>query len=358
MPDILQTIFAAILLLSVLVFLHELGHFLVAKLVGIRVETFSIGFPPRLFGKKIGDTDYCISATPLGGYVKLAGMIDESLDQETIKGEPWEYQSKSVSARMATIIAGPLMNIFLTVFLFSSLFYFNGKPVTNETSTIGSLSEDYPAQQSGLQIGDRIVAINSIPVDTWNQMTTIIRSQPDTVVFVEWERNTEILSAEIHTRRDTIPINGEIREVGILGIWPVVDMEKVGLVSSINLGFDKTIWLTKLLYHSIKRLFAGKESLRSLGGPLVIGKIAGETARLGWEAFLTFMAFLSLNLAIINLLPIPALDGGHLMFLTVEGIIRRPLPLKARLGFQKIGMVFLLTLILFIIFNDLRNLIF
>ena len=357
MPGIIQTILAFIVLLGVLVFLHELGHFLIAKLVGIRVETFSIGFPPRLFGKKIGDTDYCISATPLGGYVKLAGMIDESLDQETIKGEPWEYQSKSVPARMATILAGPLMNIFLTIFLFSALIYIQGEPVVTG-SGIGFVQEDYPAAQAGIQVGDRIISIDGSPINKWEQMTSIIHSKPETDILVEWKRGDEILSAVIQTRKEKIPINDEIQEVGLIGISPEFTMQEVSVMASVNYGFDRTVRLTKLLYHSIKSLFAGKESLRSLGGPLVIAKIAGDTARSGWDTFLTFMAFLSLNLAIINLLPIPALDGGHLLFLSVEGIIRRPLPLKVRIGFQKIGMVFLLTLILFIVFNDVRNLFF
>lgn len=357
MPGILQTIFAAILLLSVLVFLHELGHFIVAKLVGIRVETFSIGFPPRLFGKKIGDTDYCISATPLGGYVKLAGMIDESLDQESIKGEPWEYQSKTVLQRMATIIAGPVMNILLAIFLFAALIYIKGEPVVQSTN-IGIVQEGFPAEQAGIQVGDRIVSINGTPIEKWEEMTTIIHSSPDMDILVEWEHNGEILSAQIRTRKDKLPIDNEIREVGLIGISPEYVMQEVSIFSSLGYGIDRTIGMGKLLISSIKSLFVGKESLRSLGGPIVIAKLAGDSARSGWDTFIFFMAFLSLNLAIINLLPIPALDGGHLMFLTIEGIIRKPLPLKARLAFQKVGMVFLLSLILFIVFNDVRNLFF
>jgi regulator of sigma E protease len=357
MASTIETILSAILLLGILVFLHELGHFIVAKLVGIRVETFSIGFPPRLFGKKIGDTDYCVSATPLGGYVKLAGMIDESLDKETIKGEPWEYQSKPVPHRMATILAGPLMNVLLTVFLLGALIYISGNPVVDGTK-IGYLTKDFPAEQAGIQVGDRIVSLNGTAISSWEEMTDVIYAIPDKDLLVEWEHEGEILSATLHTRKQELPVDGEIREVGMIGIGAQHFMEKVGLFTAAKYGFERTVYLTKLIFSSLKRLISGRESLRSIGGPVMIAKIAGDSARSGWEAFLSFMAFLSLNLAIVNLLPIPALDGGHLFFLVIEGVTRKPLPFKARLALQKVGMLVLFTLIIFIVFNDVRNVFF
>ena len=151
----LVTILATVFVLGVLVFIHEFGHFIAAKMVGIRVETFSIGYPPRLFGKKIGNTDYCISAIPFGGYVKMAGMIDESLDKEGLKGEPWEFQSKPVPHRMAAILAGPLMNYVLAIAIFAGLVMFHG---IGEISgdRIGSVIPDFPATKAGIVPGDRI----------------------------------------------------------------------------------------------------------------------------------------------------------------------------------------------------------
>lgn len=357
MGNFVETVLAAILLLGVLVFLHEFGHFIAAKIVGIRVETFSIGFPPRLFGKKIGETDYCISATPLGGYVKLAGMIDESLDKEGIKGEPWEYQSKPVPHRMFTIFAGPLMNILLAVFILSALIFIKGEPVI-ESTRIGAVTEGFPADSAGVAPGDRIVAVNGQQISQWDQLTGIIHSIPETDVQVEWLHQGETKSASIRTRRLQLPIRGEIREVGIIGIDPEITMRDVSLFAAIGQGYDRSVELTSLIFFSLKRLVAGQESLRSLGGPVVIAKIAGDSVRSGWDSFFTFMAFLSLNLAIINLAPIPALDGGHLLFLLIEAVIRKPLPLRARLAIQKVGMLVLFSLIIFIVFNDFRNLFF
>ena len=354
----MTTILAAVFVLGVLVFLHEFGHFIVAKLVGIRVERFSIGFPPRIAGIKIGETDYCISAIPLGGYVKLAGMIDESLDKESIKGEPWEFQSKSIPKRVATILAGPAMNYLLAVVLFAGLIYHTGVGEAKNTTVIGEVTPQFPAAQVGMQKGDRILAINGQEVHTWDEMTRIIHALPDTTVIIRWMHGDQIFTDTLHTRAEKMPIDGEIKVVGLIGISPEVEVRKVGILTAIGLGFDRTVYLTKLIYVSIKGLVLGRESLKSIGGPVMIAKLAGESARSGWASLLAFMAFLSLNLALLNILPIPGLDGGHLLLLGIEAVTRRPLSTRTRVVVQQIGMAILFALVIFVIFNDIRNVFF
>ncbi|HDL18094.1 MAG TPA: RIP metalloprotease RseP [Bacteroidetes bacterium] len=353
----LVTILATVFVLGVLVFIHEFGHFIAAKMVGIRVETFSIGYPPRLFGKKIGNTDYCISAIPFGGYVKMAGMIDESLDKEGLKGEPWEFQSKPVPHRMAAILAGPLMNYVLAIAIFAGLVMFHG---IGEISgdRIGSVIPDFPATKAGIVPGDRIVAINGEKIDSWDEMTIIIHNLPNRNITLEWEHEGTILSDTMTTRAEKAPIDGDIREIGLVGIGPELTMKKVGFFSAVGYGFDRTIYLTRLVYVSLKMLVSGQESLKSIGGPVVIAKLAGESARSGFGSLLAFMAFLSLNLAFLNILPIPALDGGHLLFLLVEAVTRKPLSTKVRVVIQQVGMAILLALMVFVVINDVKNVFF
>lgn len=353
----LTTIFATIFVLGLLIFIHEFGHFIMAKLAGIRVERFSIGFPPRLIGKKIGETDYCISAIPFGGYVKMAGMIDESLDREGIKGEPWEFQSKPLSHKLAALFGGPLMNYLLPIIIFTALVLAHGIGEVR-SSRIGEVVPDYPASKAGIVVGDKILSIDGQEITTWDQMTEIIHNRPDQELNVVWEHEGETHHAAIHTRLEKAPIGGEIKEIGIIGISPELTMRRVGLFSAIRYGVDRTIYLTELVFVSVRMLITGKESLRSIGGPVVIAKLAGESARSGFANLLAFMAFLSINLAILNILPIPALDGGHILVLLIEGILRRQLPVKTRILVQQIGMAILLALMIIVVFNDVRNVFF
>ncbi len=349
----MTTALATIFVLGVLVFLHELGHFTVAKLVGIRVERFSLGFPPRLFGVKIGETDYCISAIPLGGYVKMAGMVDESLDTQ-IKGEPWEFQSKNFWQKTAVILAGPAMNYLLAVVIFAGLTLSLGVGVTKD-ATISQVSPGMPAEAAGIQPGDRIVAINGQPIHTWDEMTELIHSHPDQDIRVTWVHDGKEKTAVIHTKAENIPIGGKIKRVGLIGIAPKTYLVKVSPVKALTAGWSHTWQLTELVGNSLVMLVTGKASLRNLGGPIIIAKMAGESARSGFSTLLAFMAFISLNLAILNVLPIPGLDGGHLIFIVAEAIMGRPVPTKTKLIIQQVGMFILLALIVLVVFNDLHN---
>lgn len=349
----MTTVLATIFVLGILVFLHEFGHFIVAKIVGIRVERFSIGFPPRLFGKKIGETDYCVSLIPIGGYVKMAGMVDESLDTE-ITGEPWEFQSKSFLQKFATIAAGPFMNYVIAIVVFTGLTLSMGVGEVKD-STIAQVSPGMPAEQAGIRPGDKIVALNGQEVSTWGEMTKIIHARPGEDIKVDWIHDGEKKEAVIHTKAAKLPIDGKIKTVGLIGIGPKLYMKKVGPLTAIRSGWLRTWEMTKLVGYSVWMLATGKASLRDIGGPIIIAKMAGESARSGFPTLLGFLAFISLNLAILNVFPIPGLDGGHLIFITIEAIRGRPVPTKTKMVIQQVGMFILLALIVFVIFNDLYN---
>lgn len=344
----MTTILAFIFVLGLLIFVHELGHFLVAKLVGIRVERFSLGYPPRMIGKKIGDTDYCISWLPLGGYVKMAGMIDESLDQK-IEGQPWEFQSKSIGQRALVISAGPFMNVVLAVALFAGITYHAGieEPVG---PVVGSVLANSPADSLGLAAGDRILIINGISVQSWEAVTREIHSYPEQKIVIEWERDGVTMRGEV------TPLRDKVQGIGLVGIRPLTHTRAAGLGESLMNGVNYTAFLTRLVGSSIWLIITGEESVKSgLAGPIAIAKMAGESARSGFDSLLNFTAFISLQLAILNILPIPVLDGGHLLFLFLEFVLRRPVSVRTRMVVQQVGMALLLALMVFIIINDIRR---
>ncbi|MFQ5752152.1 MAG: RIP metalloprotease RseP [bacterium] len=345
----LTTLLSFVFVLGLLIFVHELGHFITAKMVGIRVERFSLGFPPRMVGKKIGDTDYCISWLPLGGYVKMAGMVDESLDA-TITGEPWEYQSKPVWQRVIVISAGSIMNILTAILIYASIVYFTGIGEVVGTTEVGELLPGKPAEAIGLRSGDVITAINHEPVHTWQELTSIIHSKPNVEIELEWVREGETFT------RKVIPELQPEENIGLIGIGPKIEYKEAGAFEALRNGAIHSYTIIKLVVYSLKLIIVGKESLKdAIGGPIIIAKMAGETAKMGMPSLMAFTAFISLNLGFFNMLPFPVLDGGHLVFLIIEGIRRKPLSVKTKVVVQKIGMAFLLALMVFVIFNDIRR---
>ncbi len=345
----LTTILAFVFVLGLLVFVHELGHFITAKMVGIRVERFSLGFPPRMFGKKVGDTDYCISWIPLGGYVKMSGMVDESLDAN-IKGEPWEYMSKPVWQRMIVISAGSIMNFIAAVVIYALVFYFVGIGEGIEGTIVGETFSGKPAEAIGIRAGDVITSVNGQPVKTWEELTNIIHQSPDLEIAIEWQRDGQTLSARVTPQRQAES------NIGMIGIGPTIKYRQLGFAESWQTGFTQSYTIVRLTIHALRLIITGQEPVRdAIGGPLRIAEEAGKSAKLGFEYLLAFTAFLSLNLGFFNMLPFPVLDGGHFVLLLLEGIRRKPLSTKTIIVVQKIGMAFLLALIVFIFFNDLRR---
>jgi len=351
------TILATIFVLSVLVVFHESGHFLAAKLFGMRVERFSLGFPPRLAGRKIGETDYCISAIPFGGYVKISGMVDESFDKEQLAKEPqpWEYRSRPWIQRFTVIFAGPFMNIVFAWLVFVGAVMVYGVAEQVPGAFVGTVVPDRPAAQAGIKPGDEILSINDQDVSTWDDVTAIIHGAAGKAVRITWTGSGDSAVTAVVTPRNEKMQNpdGSFTEVGIIGINPQFNMRRVGLGTAVSVGTENLYGITRLIVVSIGRLVSGRESIKSLGGPVIIAKMAGESAKSGIGTLIGFMAFLSLNLGLLNLLPLPVLDGGHILFLIIEGIIRREIPVKVKLAIQQVGMILILGLTLFVIYNDI-----
>jgi len=348
---ILYSAIPFIFALGILIFVHELGHFLLAKLVGIRVERFSLGYPPRMFGKKIGDTDYCISWIPLGGYVKLSGMIDESLDANNITGAPHEFMSKPVYQRFLVIFAGPLMNVLLAVFIIAGFAYSNGLGEIQNTPVVGEVMENKPAQIAGIKPGDTILRINDKPINTWEEIVQNIReSQQSTPIEIVWLSDGQEITKEIS------PTYSEKDKAWLIGISPSYKVIKLGLFGSLGHGFRTTWMFTREIVKVIGKLITRSAPLKeTVGGPIRIFDEIGKSAKRGWDSYIGIIALISLNLGIFNLLPIPVLDGGHLVYLLIEAIIRRPIPPKVKLIIQQIGMALLLILIVLVTINDIRR---
>ncbi|MCG8372507.1 MAG: RIP metalloprotease RseP [Balneolales bacterium] len=432
--EILKTIGIFIGALMILVFIHELGHFLAAKAFGMKVDRFSVGFPPRIWGFKYKETDYCIGATPLGGYVKIAGMVDESMDTEFLnkEPEPWEYRSKPVWQRIIVITAGVIFNMILAFFIFSGMTMVNGKltlPLDNvdgvyvpETSLmyemgfrtddhivgvngqavttfeelvspavitssnltyqvirdgqeidipvssnyldslqtrgfigveyalpsiVSSVSVGNPAHEAGLRAGDKFIAADSVEVKYWMQLTSIIRAAEGEINFTV-QRGDSIFNALITPQNQIIGIAAP--DLAMSGGEHI----RLGFLASIGDGWNQTIEQTTGILGGFARMVSGDISVRqNLGGPIAIANITKDaTDRSGWDGFWTITALLSITLAIMNILPIPALDGGHLVFLIYEGITRREPSEKFKIIAQNVGFFMLLTLMVFVIFND------
>ena len=393
--DTLITIAAAIFTLGILILIHELGHFIVARMVGIRVERFSIGMPPRFlsvqnkvdglwiklfipwFIQRIanattiefriprknpvaGDTEYALSWTPFGGYVKMSGMIDESMDGE-ITGKPWEFTSKKRWQQLLTISGGVIMNALLAFFLFSAIIYSSGMDEPVEGTFVGSLvsteeREVFPAEEAGIMENDQIVTINGQSVTDWEELTGIVHDQPGKTISVEWLRNGIRYSDSITVVKETVPTAEGTVDIGMIGIGRVTEHTDLGLVESVGYGARSTYMFGTLMARGFWSMITGATSMDQVGGPIMIAKMAGDMARRGWLDVFYFMAIISVNLAFINILPIPGLDGGHFLIISIEGIIRRPLPLNVKLIIQQIGMLFLLGLVLFITIQDISRL--
>ncbi len=348
------SIFALIILLGVLIFVHELGHFLAAKRAGVGVEKFSLGFGPKLFGKKIGETEYLLSLIPLGGYVKLAG---ESEGEIPPGGEASHYFNKrSVYVRFAIVAAGPLFNLLLAVLIFSAVGMI-GLPVL--TAKIGGFTEISPANEAGIRQGDIVLAIDGREVSRWDRMAEIIRKSGGKELALSVLRGEERREITIKPRAIIGKnIFGEEMETYVIGITPAPDtvVERANPVAAVYRGFVQTWNMTKLTVLTVVKMVQGIVSPKTLGGPILIAQIAGSQVKEGLIPFILFMAVLSINLAILNLLPVPVLDGGHLLFFLIEMIRGREIGIKWRERAQQVGLALIVMLMLFVIFMDIERL--
>jgi len=425
-----MTLVYFLIVIGILVFVHELGHFIMAKRAGVRVEKFSLGMGPKLFGYKKGDTDYILSALPLGGYVKMAG---ENPDEEST-GAADEFPSKTVWQRAKIAAAGSLTNIAVA-FLLMPLVYMVGT-YAEGPAKVGFVEKGSPAEKSGFQAGDVIEEINGRGISDWTKALTLIAVNPDTDVVVTLDRNgvKKVLSlrpeavselrigssglmpdmpAEIGRLRPGLPadkagikVNDKILTVNgrtiyhwnqfslmvkesegkdlviqierggqreerkikpvmdggrfVIGVEPAVRLvfKKYSFFESVRMGFSRTLETADLTFITLKKLFSFSLSIKTLGGPVMIAQMSGQAAAAGLSAFIALMATISLSLGMLNLLPIPVLDGGMLLFLAIEAIRKKPLSQRVMEVSQGVGAALLITLIAVVSYNDVMRLFF
>jgi len=350
------TILSFIFVLGLLIFFHELGHFLVAKKVGVTVEQFSLGFPPTIFKYKWGETTYCIGIIPLGGYVKMAG---ENPDEEAT-GDPGEFMSKSISQRAAVMVAGPFMNYLLAIVILAGIYYFAGVPYSDpDRILVGEVIEDGPASQAGLQTGDQIISVDGHQVAAFDSMRVLINSVVEAPVTIDWVRSSDTISANITTRRNEIPnAHGGTDTVGEIGIGEkIAGYNKYGVGKAIVNGVSTTHVILWETVKFLKQLVTGQVSTKLLGGPIFIAQQSGKEARRGPSRLFFFIALLSVNLAVLNIQPIiPVLDGGQLVFLLIEKFRGQPLAMETRIKVQYVGILAVIGLTVFVTYNDIMRL--
>jgi regulator of sigma E protease len=355
-----MTIFYAIVLLGIVIFFHELGHFLAARLSGVKVLKFSLGFGPKIAGIKRNDTEYLISAIPLGGYVKLYG---ESPDEEIPEGKRHlSFTHKPVSRRAFIVFSGPLFNILLAVVIFAGV-YTAGIPVL--TSEIGEVMKDSVAERAGLRAGDRVIEIDGQSITAWDELASRIQRSPEKPINIKVRRQigggvTEIIVLTVIPKKEKVKnLFGEEIEVGLIGIKPSdkTFIRRLNPLSALGQGFLKTGEVVSLTLLSIVKLIQRVIPIETLGGPIMIFDIAKKSAEAGAMNFFAFMALISINLGVLNLLPVPILDGGHLLLFLIEKIRGRPLSERSISIAQKIGLAFIILLATVAFYNDIMRLI-
>lgn len=351
----MNSLLSFILVLGVLIFVHELGHFLFAKAFGVKVLKFSLGFGSPLISRKWGETEYLISAFPLGGYVKMYGEhVGDDVDEQDVQRS---FAHKTVWQRIGIVFAGPLFNLVFAVLVFFLMFSFAGLPEPVDVSVIGEVSEGSVAQEVGLQKGDIILSINGEPTTSWTQVSESIRSSGGDAVTLELEREGELFTVTATPAMSKMKnlFGEEVGERYMLGIVRSDELiyTKVSLAEAGKAAFVQTWNLTYLTGLGIVKMFQRVIPASELGGPIRIAEIAGQQLEAGWMNLMYFMALLSINLGILNLLPIPVLDGGHLVFLTLEAIRRKPLDDRVMEVSQRVGIALLGTLMLFVFYNDI-----
>jgi regulator of sigma E protease len=342
-----------IVLLGVLVFIHEFGHFIVAKLLGVKVLKFSLGFPPAMFKRKWGETEYMLSWVPLGGYVKLLGEDPESDETIPPKEQARAFTNKPLISRIAIIAAGPISNFVLAMVLLCIAFM-AGWPVL--LSQVGEVVPSSPAMQAGLKPGDIITSINGKHIWRWEDMRETIEKSAGKQLTVTVKRDGRSLELKVTPALSNQKgIFGEA--VGRIGVTQSGKGVQLGFAASLHEGVKFTFHLTKQVVVALVRLVRGEMSPKALSGPITIFQFSGETIRLGFLNYLFLISFISINLAIINLLPIPILDGGHIMFFLVEAVIRRPVTGKAREVAVQMGLLFIVFLVVLVFYNDISRIV-
>lgn len=335
-----MSILVAILVFSVVILVHEMGHFLVARRVGIEVEEFSIGFGPKLAGFGAAGTQFSVRLIPMGGYVKMLG--EEGEEEELTTDNPNSYQNKSPLQRMAVIAAGPVMNFVLALVLFILIFGVIGG-VTLKEPRIGDVVPGLPAEAAGMQAGDEIVSIDTHEMAQWADIQNYIRSNPGKTLNFTVRRGGELLNLAVTPR-----MGESYSEVGI-----VPTIGRLSILASIKEGFVQTFHLTIEIVKSLVGIVTRQVPADDITGPIGIVYFVGQAAQAGLINVLYLAALISVNLGLFNLLPIPALDGSKLVFLGVELIRKRPLDPRKESLVHLVGFALLISLMLFVMYRDI-----
>ena len=349
----MTAIVSFIVVIGVLILIHELGHFLVAKRFGVKIEKFSIGFGPKIFAKTVGDTEYRLSWIPLGGYVKMLGETDpEKVAPEDL---PHSFSALSVSKRMMIAAAGPVANFLLAILLFAAVFW-SGLPVME--AVVGQVLPASPAAKAGIEKGDRILSVNGHIIERWDDLRRSIERQGGHNVLLSVRRGDKTLSFQIVPRVEAGKnLFGEAENQGKIGVGPSGTFVTVryGFSEGLGLAVIKTWRIASINLISLGKMVTGHISPKNLGGPILIAQMSAKAAKSGLSNLLVFMGFVSVTLGVMNLLPIPVLDGGHLLFLAAEGILRKPPSLRVRELSMQVGFVILLTIMVFAFYNDIMR---
>ncbi|MDR2152247.1 MAG: RIP metalloprotease RseP [Helicobacteraceae bacterium] len=346
-------VITAIIILSMLIFFHELGHFIAARAMGVTVETFSIGFGKKLWAKKIGATEYAISAIWLGGYVKMKGQDDS--DPTAKSGESDAYDSKKPWQRIVILFAGPFANFVIAFAMFwaAALMGFDAL-----APSIGKVVEDSPAHKAGLLAGDKITAIDGAAIKSWDQMSAVIRgSQSAVVLTIErgGDRLVLTLNPELSDAKNVFGETETRKMIGVAASGEIVKL-RYGVAESLAVAMDKTIEASTLIFQSVIKLITGVVGLENVGGIVSIVDFTAKASAIGFSALLTFSALISVNLGVLNLLPIPALDGGHIIFNLYEQIVRKAPSEKMLYRLTIGGWAALCALMILGLYNDIVRL--
>ena len=362
-PSLLLTIVAFVLVLGPLVIIHELGHYLVGRLFGVKADAFSVGFGKELTGwTDRRGTRWKLSALPLGGYVQFAGdmnavsMPDEPNGSLPAAERSVMFQNKPLWQRSLIVLAGPMTNLLFAVLIFAAFNLAYGRIVTEPV--VSSLQSGSPAAAAGMAVGDRILALDGDPIVSFDELRERVLPYPGGKLTLQIQRGTRTFDTSLTIaaaiEKDQFGNEAKLGRIGVLAAnrQPLA----VGPVEAVTLAWDQTIGVMRTMVTGIGQIFAGERSVKELGGPITIAKYSGEQLSLGWPEFVFFVALISINLAFINLLPIPALDGGHLAFYAAEAIRRKPLGRRSQEFAFRTGLALVLALMLFVTINDIAKL--
>jgi len=336
------TIAATVFVFSLIVFVHEFGHFMTAKLTGMQVDEFAIGFGPKIYSHQYGATLYSLRAVPLGGFNRIAGMTEEEELNEK------SFLNKPVRSRLLVIAAGAIMNFILAFVLIWGITFAVGTMDVSSEPVVGSVIADSAAEHASMQQGDRIISIGGTAIDTWSDISKVVAKHSKEVVPVVVKRDGETITLEMIPKTDTQSNRA------VLGVMPVITEQSHGFFESAGMAVTRTGTICKMMLVGLYEMVIGAQKAE-VAGPIGVAQLAGQVASVGFVNLLMFTAFLSLNLGILNLLPIPMLDGGYIILLILEGITRRRMPKQALRVIQTVGMVILGALFIFAMFQDISR---